>query len=139
MTDRPLPFPRGEERVFFDAAREGHLSIQRCEDCSVRIGYPRAVCPNCLSDRLIREPSAGAGVVHSFTTLHRSGNPAMADRVPYTIVLVDLDEGVRVLADLVDAPDPVVPEIGMRVQAVFEDLSADISIPRFQRAEAVVR
>jgi len=138
MTDRPVPFPRGEERLFFDAARQKHLAYQQCDVCGTRTAYPRTVCPSCLSDRLTPHRAAGTGVVHSFTTLHRAGNPAMSDRVPYTVVLVDLDEGVRVLADLVDAPGEVTPGIGMRVEAVFEELTPEISIPRF-RASVVAR
>lgn len=132
MTDRPVPFPRGEEQRFFDAAREGHLSYQECDSCGTRMAYPRTVCSTCLSDQLTTHRAAGSGVVYSFTTLHRAGNPAMKDRVPYTVVLVDLDEGVRVLADLVDAPASVTPAIGMPVEAVFEDLTPEVSIPRFQ-------
>lgn len=132
MTDRPVPFPRGEERTFFDDAREHRLSYQQCEQCGTRIAYPRTVCPSCLSDRLTRHRAAGTGTVHSFTTLHRAGHPGLADRVPYTIVLVDLDEGVRLLADLVDGPGAQPPAIGMPVEVVFEVVSPELTLPRFQ-------
>lgn len=133
MTDRPVPSPRGEETVFFSEAKQGRLSFQVCEDCQTRIAYPHVVCPTCLSDRLTRHPAAGTGTVHSFTTLHLAGHQALASEVPYTVVLVDLDEGVRVLADLLD--DGATPRIGMAVQAVFEDLTDELAIPRFRAVD----
>lgn len=133
MAERPVPTPRGEELIFFKEAREGRLSFQACDDCATRIAYPHVVCPNCLSDRLSRHVSAGRGVVHSWTTLHRPGNPVMAGRTPYTVVLVDMDEGVRVLADLED--DGGEPRIGMPVEVFFEELTEELSIPRFRSAE----
>lgn len=133
MADRPVPTPRGEEMIFFAEAREGRLSFQVCDDCATRIAYPHVVCPNCLSDRLSRHASAGRGTVHSFTTLHRAGSPVMAGRVPYTVVLVDLSEGVRVLADLADEGRE--PRIGMPVEVFFEQLTDELSIPRFRAAE----
>ena len=136
MADRPVPNPRGEELIFFTEAKEGRLSFQVCDDCATRIAYPHVVCPTCLSDRLTRRPAAGTGTVHSFTTLHRAGNPIMAARVPYTVVLVDLDEGVRVLADL-DGGVATDPWIGMPVEVFFEELTDELSIPRFRAVEGV--
>jgi hypothetical protein len=121
--------------IFFTEAREGRLSFQVCDDCGTRIAYPHVVCPNCLSDRLSRQASVGRGTVYSFTTLHRAGNPAMGSRVPYTIVLVELDEGVRVLADLADDAGEPVPRIGMSVEVFFEELTDELSIPRFRAVE----
>lgn len=132
MPGRPVPPVRGEEAIFFTEAHEGRLTFQECEVCATRIPYPRVVCPSCFSDRLTRRTSAGRGVVHSFTTLHRAGNPALADRVPYTVVLVDLDEGVRVLADLVEEQGAPEPAIGLPVSVVFEELTEDYSVPRFR-------
>lgn len=132
MTDRPVPPVRGEERVFFEEAAAQRLSYQQCDDCGTRMAYPHVTCTSCLSDRLTRAPAAGTGVVHSFTTLHRAGTPGLADAVPYTVVLVDLDEGVRVLADLVETAGAAPPWIDMPVEVVFEALTADLAIPRFR-------
>lgn len=132
VTDRPTPTPRGEENIYFEEARAHRLAFQQCESCGARVFYPRTVCPVCLSDRLSLRQAAGTGTVHSFTTLHRAGHPGLADRVPYTVVLVDLDEGVRVLADLVVSPEADVPWIGMPVQAVFDEVTPELTLPRFQ-------
>ena len=131
--DRAVPVPtlRGEEQVYFDEARRHRLVHQRCEDCGARIFYLRTVCPSCSSDRLAIAQSSGRGVVHTFTTQYRAGHPAFADEVPYTAVLVDLEEGVRVLADLVDCrPEDV--RIGMPVSVVFDDVGEGLTLPRFR-------
>lgn len=121
MTDGsavPVPTLRGEERIHFEEARRHRLVHQRCDDCGARIFYIRTVCPSCWSERLSLCDSTGRGVVHTFTTQHRPGHPAFTDRLPYTVVMVDLEEGPRVLADLVDClPGDV--HVGMPVEAVF--------------------
>ena len=131
---RPVPTLRGEERLWFDAAREGRLVHQRCQDCQARIWYPRVLCPTCGSERLDVVDSAGRGAVHSFTVLHRAGHPSRAADVPYAVLLVDLDEGVRVLADL--DGDPGTVAVGTRVEAVFQEVAPDLVLPRFRAVPA---
>lgn len=125
---KPVPFPRGEEAIWFDAAADGHLVYQRCADCGVVPSYPRSICPSCWSSDLRQETSSGRGVVHSFTVQYRAGAPGFEAEVPYTVVLVDLDEGPRVLADLVDI-DVAAVRIGLDVEA-FVDGSR--SLPHFR-------
>jgi uncharacterized OB-fold protein len=127
----PVPALRGEENLYFDGARQGRLVYQACHGCGGHIFYPRTVCPECLSDDLELKCSAGAGEVYSFTVLNRPGHPGFADRVPYTVVLVDLDEGFRVLADLTGC-DPADVRVGMRVDVVFEEVAEGFTIPRFR-------
>jgi hypothetical protein len=126
---RPTPFPRGEERDYFAAARDGRLVYQKCAGCARVVFYPRAVCPFCGATELRLLDSAGIGTVYSFTVQHRPGHPFFADSLPSTLVLVDLDEDFRVLTDLVDADDV---RIGMRVQVVFDDVTEDLTLPRFR-------
>lgn len=133
---RPEPVLRGEERVYFEEARHRRLVHQCCQSCGERIFYLRTLCPVCASEELVLEESAGRGVVHSFTTQYRAGHPAFADAIPYTVVLVDLDEGVRVLADLADCPVEAV-RVGLPVQVFFDDVSATLTLPRFRPAEPV--
>jgi uncharacterized OB-fold protein len=134
MSDaKPVPVVRGEERTYFEEARRHRLVYQSCDECGAAIFYPRAVCPTCLSERLSVAVSRGAGVVYSFTTHYRPGHPSFGDDVPYTVVLVDLAEGVRVLADIVDcAPDEVA--VGMPVRVVFDDVTGELTLPRFRPA-----
>lgn len=130
---RPPIVARGEEKVFFDHLREHELVFQRCTGCSHAVFPLRTVCPHCFSESLDLERSAGRGAAHSFTTQHRASHPFFAADVPYTLVLVDLDEGVRVFANLVDcAPDDA--RIGMPVEAVFDDVEPELTLLRFRPA-----
>jgi uncharacterized protein len=116
--NHPIPDLRGEERVYFEWAERGRLAFQTCRTCGARIWYLRTVCPECLGVDLEVTAASGAGTIHSFTTLYRAGHPSRAEDVPYTVVLVDLDEGVRVIGDLVEcAPDEV--RIGLPVTVRF--------------------
>ncbi len=127
---KPLPKLRGEEHIYFERAAQGELVYQECAACGARTNYPRVVCPGCFGTDLAVVPSRGSGTVHSFTTLYRAGAAAFREDVPYTIVLVDLDEGVRVLADLVTTEHEAV-QVGMRVSVTFDRVSEDFTLPRF--------
>ena len=131
----PVPVLRGEERIYFAEAQRHRLVHQRCEECGRRIFYLRTICPSCASERLAIEESTGRGEVHTFTTQYRPGHPAFADAVPYTTVLVDLEEGVRLLADLIDCP-PEQVRIGMPVEVVFDEVNDQLTLPRFRPRRA---
>lgn len=128
---RPVPKLRGEEQVYFSEAKAGRLVYQHCLDCGANIFYPRSVCTTCMSESLEYLPSSGKGVIYSFTTLHLPGHPAFKDEVPYTVVLVTLEEGVRVLADLADC-DPDEVHVDMPVEVFFEDVNEEFTVPRFR-------
>lgn len=96
----------GPTRRYLDALREGRLVYQRCGQCSAAVFPPRVLCPVCSADVLAWEPSRGAGTVYSASTL------TPRDEDPYTVVLVDLDEGVRVMSAVAGAGAP----IGSRVR-----------------------
>lgn len=130
---KPIPTLRGEEKTYFEEAKAGRLVYQECRGCRSAIFYPRVVCPSCMSEDLEFVPSSGRGTIYSYTTLYRAGHPAFAEEVPYTIVLVDLDEGVRLIADLVDsAPEDVA--VGLRVDVLFDAVTEDFTVPRFRLA-----
>lgn len=116
MAKVPVGHARGEEALFFDALAEGRLVFQVCDDCGAAVWYLRTVCPHCMSARLRLESSAGLGTVHSLTTLYRAGDPARREDVPYSIALVDLDEGVRLIGDL--SADAAALGIDARVRAL---------------------
>jgi uncharacterized OB-fold protein len=112
MSRVPVEHARGEELTYLEALADGRVVFQICDGCGSAVWYLRTVCPVCMSAELREHTSAGAGTIYSLTTLHRAGNAARADDVPYTVALVDLDEGVRVIGDLERAL-----EIGDRVRA----------------------
>ena len=128
MTERPIPQLRGEERQYYADLREHRLPYYRCANCAVAHARPQEFCPNC-GGPVARQWSSGQGTVYSFTTQHRAGHPYFADAVPYTIALVDFDEGFRTLADLTVADDE--PRIGQRVRVEFEDVDAAMTLAHF--------
>lgn len=135
---KPVPTLRGEERTYFAAAAGGRLVFQRCGECGAAIFYPRTVCPNCLSGELRFEDSTGRGVVYSFTVVYRAGAPGFEDEVPYTVAIVELDEGFRVMANIVACP-PERVRVGLPVEVVFERRPDDLVVPQFRPREEAAR
>ncbi len=118
MSRVPKLKTRGDETVFFDALDADRIVFQRCDTCHAVIWYLRSVCPHCMGPSLSIVESAGLGEVHSFTTLSRAGHPARVEDVPYSVVLVDLDEGFRIIGDF--SPVAETDIIGCRVRASIE-------------------
>lgn len=126
---RPLPVPDGDTRPYWNAAKEHRLVLRRCLDCQTAIFYPRGICPHCMSDHLDWITASGRGTIYSYTVVHRA--PAgFQDRVPYVVALIDLDEGVRMMSNVVDAGSEV--RVGAPVQVIFDDVTAEITLPKFR-------
>lgn len=114
--------------AYWTGAEQGRLVIQRCGDCGHLRHYPQALCPECHSFAVESVIATGHGTVHSWTVCHHPFSPDLADEVPYTVVTVDMEEGVRVLGRLSgDTP----PHIGLAVTLGFEPRSGDRPVPVF--------
>jgi uncharacterized OB-fold protein len=128
---RPLPWPNPTTAPFFEAARRHELVLQRCPRDGFFF-YPRSRCPSCLGADWGWERVSGSGRVHSFT-IDRVGHlPALRKLAPYAIAIVELDEGPRLTARLVEC-DVEAVKVGMRVVAAFEDVE-DASLVHFRPA-----
>ena len=113
---------------FWEATRDRRFLLQWCTDCNRAIFYPREVCPSCLGSSLEWRESPGRGRVYTYTIEYRPQNPNLA--APYTVALIDLDEGVRMMANVIDCePDAV--SIGMPVMIAWEALSDGRNLPMF--------
>jgi uncharacterized OB-fold protein len=130
MNERPVPVPDSDTAPFWEGARQGELRIQRCGACGRHVFYPRALCPHCGADSPEWVVAAGRGSVYSFTIVHRTSEEFRSE-VPFTVGLVELDEGVRMMARL----DVAEPAVGMRVQVAFKRVSDELSLPHFKEAE----
>lgn len=128
---KPLPTLTEENRPFWEACREGHLSLQKCGACG-HLRYPISrFCPECLSEETAWERLSGRGTVFSYIVLHRAYHPGFKDDVPYNVALVQLDEGPRMFSNIVGVPNDAV-RVGDAVQAVFEPVTPEVTIPRFR-------
>jgi len=130
---KPLPEITPESRPFWQGCKRHQLLVQRCRACGARQHYPRGVCASCWSQDLEWLPSSGRATVYSFTVTHRTQARGFRDELPYVLAWVELEEGVQVLTNLVGC-DPATLAIGMPVRVTFEDVNADVSIPRFTPA-----
>lgn len=130
---KPLPELTAVNRPFWDACRQGRLSMQRCRACG-HIRYPiSAVCPECLSEQTEWINLSGKGEVLSRMVFHQVYHKAFAGDVPYNVVLVQLDEGPRMFSNVVGVPNDAV-RVGMRVAVTFDPVTPDVTIPRFEPA-----
>jgi uncharacterized protein len=122
------PTVTADDAPFWAAAAQERLVLARCQMCGVAIWYPRPICPDCHSSDVRWESASGRGRLYSFTILYRAGGD-WAAHVPYVIAYVELEEGPRVLTNIVGA-DPDTLKIGDDVRAVFDD-AGDTKVLRF--------
>jgi uncharacterized OB-fold protein len=130
---KPLPGPDPVTRPFWDSLKAHAIRLQRCGGCGRFVYYPRPVCPACLSDDLAWTPVSGRGVIHAFTIPHRHPSPAFGAEVPYVVALIELEEGARILSNLVDVdPTPEAVKVGLPVEIVYDDVTEQITLPKFR-------
>lgn len=128
---RALPVATDLTRPFWLAAKEGKLVIQHCTSCKTNQFFPRPFCLQCMSSEIEWIQSNGTGTVYTFTINRRGSNPYMNARVPYAVAMIELDEGVRLMANIVDSALEQI-KIGCRVCVTFEALTEHISLPQFR-------
>jgi uncharacterized OB-fold protein len=129
-TARSEPPMSSESTPFWDATRAQRLLVQWCLTCDRPVFYPRAVCPGCLGTDLEWRTSVGTGRVYAVTVEHRPQDPRMASRAPYAIALIDIDDGWRMLSNVVDC-DPSEVTVGMPVSVTWEPLPDGRHLPLF--------
>lgn len=128
---RPRPLVTGDNAFFFDALRRGEIAIERCAACRELRHPPGPRCPACGSYDYDTTTASGAGTLHSFVVVHHPRMPGFD--YPLVIGLVDLDEGVRLVAELAGVR-PADLEIGMALRAEVVALDDELSVPRFRPA-----
>ena len=128
---KPLPTIEPETEEFWKAAKRHELFLQRCNACEEVIHFPRVMCYRCLSEDLGWIKSTGLGSVYSFTIIHQVAHLGFESEVPYVYAIIDLDDGARMISNVVNI-EPSAVEVGMRVQVTFDDVTSEISIPKFE-------
>lgn len=130
---RPLPSPNPLTAPYWQAARQGELTLPRCTVCARFHSYPRVACPHCGCRHLAWQPVAGRGEVYSFTVVNRAPSKGFEELVPYVVAVIALDEGPHLMTRLVQIV-PADVRIGMRVQVVFERQDDETTLPVFKPA-----
>lgn len=129
---RPAPILTEDNQFFWDAAAQGRLVARRCRGCGRLHHPPRPICPVCHSLEYEIVELAGTGTVYSYAVLHHPKNPRF--EYPLVAVLVDLEEGIRVVSDLIGV-EPADVRIGMPVRVTFAATADDMAVPVFERSE----
>jgi uncharacterized protein len=125
------PTPTDLTQTFWDATRDRELLLQWCTSCEQPIFYPRERCPRCLGNSLEWRPASGRGVVYAVTVDHRPQLSSRQQAEPFAVALVELEEGVRMMSNVVDCPPDDV-EVDMAVVVAWEPLSDGRNLPQFR-------
>ena len=126
-----MPETRNAGATFWSKAAEGVLVVPKCTECGRTFWHPRPRCPHCGSERVDWIRASGRGTVHTYTVVRQSGDPYFKTKVPYVVAMIDLDEGVRIMTNIVDTPLAALA-VGTRVEVLFEDAGGGIAIPLFR-------
>jgi uncharacterized OB-fold protein len=128
----PAPDRSPETDGFWNATAENRLLLPSCDECGVIIWYPRGFCPACGSVAISQSAATGRGSIYSFTVVHRTAGD-YRDAVPYVVAYVELEEGPRVLTNIVGC-QPETVYIGQPVRLVFESTGEGSALYRFEPA-----
>jgi uncharacterized OB-fold protein len=129
--DKLVPSPTPESQPYWDGLKVGQLRLQRCADCGRIRHYPRPMCDACWSMRTDWVNASGNGTVHSWTVTHYAFHPGFKADLPYLLLTVDLEEGVRMTAQ---GRGIDTPSIGLPVRVVFDPVADDLTLPVFEPA-----
>ena len=136
-TDKPIPHPAlwgvlyRSSTPFWEGVKESKLLIQKCKGCGQILHPPRPMCPTCHSTESEYVQASGKGKIYSHTTYQKS--PHKGFKAPYSVVLVELDEGPRLISNMVDVkPEDI--KIGMPVQVVYEKIDDKLTLFKFKKA-----
>lgn len=127
---KPQPQISPGAEPFWEHARQEELYLPFCEDCQQPFYYPRRWCPACFSQNLSWRKMSGKGRVYSFSVIHQSPLPAYQQDVPYILAIVELDEGPRMMTNILDCEISAV-NVDMAVEVIFEVRGA-MKIPQFR-------
>ncbi len=132
MASKPLPSPTPETAPYWEGAKAHELRIQFCTDCQKHFFYPRIFCPTCLSDNVEWRTVSGKATLVTYVISSRPA-PGFEEELPYVIAVVKLDEGPHMMTNIVGLePTPENLPVGLPVEVVFEDVTDEITLPKFQ-------
>ena len=129
---RVIPVPTPETQHYWDGAKAGELRLQRCTDCGHIYFPPRPFCPTCGSRAVEVFTASGCGRLFSYVINHL---PSPGFTPPFAIAVVELEEGPRLMSNIVGCPQtPEALQIDMPLEVTFERLTDEITLPQFKPA-----
>ena len=132
--NKPLPRPNFDNEQFWDSCKEHRLKFQKCLDCGY-VRWPAAlICQKCHSDKHEWIEVSGNGKVYTYAVYRQAFHPSFENEIPYVTASIELEEGPRMLSNIVNCP-PEKVYCGMEVQVVWEDINPDYSLPKFAPAK----
>ena len=129
---RTLPQPTPETQAYWDGTKAGELRVQRCDECAHTYSPPRPFCPKCASRKVTWIKASGRATLYSYVIHHR---PMPGFTPPYSIAVVELEEGPRMMTNIVECPQtPEALQLDMPLQVTFVAISETITLPQFKPA-----
>lgn len=128
---RPVPKVSPEAQPFWDGCSDGVIRLQTCQSCDVINWFPRLLCYNCGSDSFDWVEASGKATLETYSIVYRPMNESWASEVPYTLALVWLDEGIRMVTRLIH-PAEETPVIGSRLRVRFQPVEQGFALPFFE-------
>ena len=133
--NKPIPVPSSESKPYWDGLRDHKLLMPRCDACQGYWFPPSLLCPRCNSAKWTWTAASGRGRVFSYFVYHRVYHPGFADEVPYAVAVIELDEGPRMISNVIGiAPDKLVCD--MKVEVVYQTITEAITLPKFKPVAA---
>ena len=135
MPDYKLPVPVADEasEPFYRGAREGKLMLERCTTCGACRLPGRERCPDCWAEASEWVAASGRGKLYTYGIMHQQYHPAFADELPYNYAIVELEEGPRLVTNVIDCANEAL-RVDMPVEAVFDPVSDETTLVRFRPA-----
>jgi len=128
---KPLPAIDEDNKPFWDYCKQHELRMQKCLQCGELFYPPSAMCPHCQHMKSEWVKLSGKGKVFSFIIVRRASHPAFAKETPYVVAIIETAEGQRFASNVIGCkPEDV--KIEMPVEVVFEDLTKEVSLPKFK-------
>ncbi len=126
-----LPRPTMDSDGFWESVKRHQMALQKCLDCGAFHFPPSDMCPECWSFNTQWTPVSGKGKVFSFVVFHQRYHPAWEGDVPYDVTLVELEEGPRMLTNVVGVkPDEI--KVGLPVEVAYDDVTPEATLPKFR-------
>jgi hypothetical protein len=129
--EKPLPTITPANRPFWDSVKAHKMQLPKCKQCNKFHAPPREFCPHCLSEEFEWKAVSGRGEVLSFAVMHQPYTKAFAKDVPYNYAVVQLDEGPRLVSNVLGPHEQI--RVGEKVEVVYDDVTPEITLHRFKR------